>query len=60
MKINKGMYRLVQEGLLANKLLAKILVKHGFNQTSHTLGLWRHYKITIKFTLVVDDFGIKY
>ena len=38
-KINKGMYGLVQEGLLVNKLLTKILAKHGFNQTSHTLGL---------------------
>ena len=58
-KINKGMYGLAQEGLLANELLAKRLAKHVFNQTPHTPGLWRHHTKPIQFALVVDDFGIK-
>ena len=36
------------------------MAKHGFNQTPHTLGLWRHHTKPIQFTLVVDNFGIKY
>ena len=59
-KINKGLYVLAQLGLLANELLAKRLEKHGFNQTPHTLGLWRHHTNHIQLALLVDDFGIKY
>ena len=51
---------MAQEGLLANELLAKGLAKHGFNQTPHTPGLWRRHTKPIQFSLVVDDFCIKY
>ena len=54
------MYGLAQAGLLANELLAKRMAKHGFNQTPHTPGLWKHQSKPIQFMLVVDDFGIKY
>ena len=54
------MYGLAQEGLLANELLAKRLAKHRFKKNPHTPGLWRHHENPIQFTLVVDDFGIKY
>ena len=57
-KINMGVYGLAQAGLLANGLLAKRLVKHGFNQTPHTPGLWRHHIKPIQFALAVNDFGI--
>ena len=59
-QIDKVMYGLAQAGLLANEIFAKSLAKHGFNQTPHTLGLWRHHAKPIQFTLVVEDFGIKY
>ena len=59
-KINKGMYGLEQAGLIENELLANVLAKHGFNQTSHTTGLWRHQTKPIQFALVLDDFGIRY
>ena len=58
-KTNKGMYGLAQAGLIANELLAKMLAKHGFNQTAHTPGLWRHHTKPIQLAIVVDDFGIK-
>ena len=35
-QINKGMYGLAQAGLLANELLSKRLVKHGFTQKKHS------------------------
>ena len=59
-KINKGVYGLAQAGLLENEILEKRLVKHGFNQTPHTPGLWRHHINPNQFVLVVDGFGIKY
>ena len=60
MEIRKGMYGLPQAGILANKLLKERLAKHGYYEVPHTLGLWTHITRPIVFTLVVDDFGIKY
>jgi len=60
MEIRKGMYGLPQAGIIANKLLAKRLAKHGYFQTTHTPGLWTHAHRPITFCLVVDDFGVKY
>merc|ERR1712155_271516 len=51
---------LPQAGILANKLLKKRLAKQGYFEMPHTPGLWRHCSRPITFTLVVDDFGIKY
>ena len=56
----KGMYGLPQSGLLANKLLEKRLNKHGYFQSKFVPGLWTHKWRPITFTLVVDDFGVKY
>jgi hypothetical protein len=60
MEIVKGMYRIPQEGFLANKLLRKRLAPHGYYELPHTPGLWKHVSRPIQLTLVVDDFGIKY
>jgi hypothetical protein len=51
---------LPQAGILANKLLRKRLKPHGYYECVNTLGLWRHATRPITFTLVVDDFGVKY
>ena len=60
MEFNKGMYGLPQAGILANKLLKKLLAKFGYFEMPHTPGLWKHLSHPVSFTLVVDDFGIKY
>ena len=57
---NKGMYGLPQSGLLANELLEKRLNKQGYRQSKLVPGLWKHDTRQIQFTLVVDDFGVKY
>ncbi len=57
---NKGMYGLPQAGLLANELLEKRLNENGYFQSKLVPGLWRHKWRPIQFTLVVDDFGVKY
>ncbi len=59
-EIQRGMYRLPQAGILANKLLKERLEKHGYREVAHTPGLFKHDTRPICFTLVVDDFGIKY
>ena len=57
---NKGMYGLPQSGLLANELLEKRLNAAGYKQSKLVPGLWKHEWRPIQFTLVVDDFGVKY
>ncbi len=54
------MYGLPQLGLIANELLEERLNKHGYRQSKLVPGLWKHDKRPIQFTLVVDDFGVKY
>ena len=59
-QINKGMYGLPQAGKLAHDQLIDHLLPHGYYPCRHTPGLWRHHWRPIIFSLVVDDFGIKY
>jgi hypothetical protein len=59
-EIQKGMYRLPQAGILANELLQRNLAKDGYRPTQHTHGLWKHDTHPISFSLLVDDFGVKY
>jgi hypothetical protein len=54
------MYGLPQVGILANELLQCNLAKDGYRPTTHTHGLWTHDTRPISFSLVVDDFGVKY
>ena len=60
MEIRKAIYGLPQEGVLANKLLKKRLAPSGYYEIPHTPELWKHVFRPIAFTLVVDDFGVKY
>ena len=55
-----GMYGLPHAGLIAQELLEKRLNKHGYYQSKLVPGLWLHKWHPIQFTLVVDDFGVKY
>jgi hypothetical protein len=59
-EIRKGMYGLKQAGLLANQLLQTRLAPFEYYPTRHTLGLWLHKTRLISFTLVVDNFAVKY
>ena len=57
---NRGMYSLPQSGLLANELLEKRLNKRGYYQSKVVPGVWKHERHPVQFTLIVDDFGVKY
>ena len=59
-KIRKAVYGLPQAGILANKKLRIKLEPHGYFEHKNTTGLWYHKTQPILFTLVVDDFGVKY
>ncbi len=45
---------------LANKLLQKHLLPQGYFECQNTPGLWKHATSPISFTLIVDNFGVKY
>jgi hypothetical protein len=51
---------LPQAGIIAQNLLAKRLHKAGYQQSKITPGYWHHNWRPISFTLVVDNFGVKY
>ncbi len=59
-KIQKGMYDLPQAGIIAQELLQERLAKVGYHQSKIIPGLWTHKMRNICFTLVVNDFTIKY
>ena len=56
----KGMYGLPQSGLLVNVKLTTHFGKCGYSPTKYTPGLWTHESNPIAFTLMVDDFFVKY
>ena len=57
---DKSMYGLPQAGIITNKLLEKRLKDHGYRQSKLVPGLWMHNTRPVQFTLVVDNFGVKY
>jgi hypothetical protein len=59
-EIRKCMYGLKQEGILANQLFQTGLSPFGYYRARHTPGIWLHKTRYISFTLVVDDFAVKY
>ena len=59
-KVRRGIYDLPQAGIIAQDLLTKQLRQAGYRQSKVTPGCWRHEWRPISFSLVVDDFGVKY
>ena len=58
-QVNKDMYGLPQAGLLAQQRPITHLASEGYHQTDTTC-LFRHVTNGAVFSLVVDDFGVKY
>jgi hypothetical protein len=59
-EILKGMYGLKQAGLLAKQLLQTCLAPFRYYPARHTPGIWLHKRQPVSFTLVLDDFTVKY
>ena len=56
----RAVWGLPQVGILANKCLQQKLAPFGYFESTNTPGLWYHKTRPITFTLVVDNFGVKY
>jgi hypothetical protein len=59
-EITKEMYGLTQAGIIAQVLLEDRLGEYGYSQSKIIPGLWTHTTRPILFSLVVDDFAVKY
>ena len=59
-RVEKGMYGLLQAGIIAHMALKENLRPFGYEPVPITLGLWRQKNNGITFILVVENFGIKY
>ncbi len=59
LKMRRTVWGLPHVGILANKLLWKCLLPHGYFECPNPPSLWKHTTHPIAFTLVVDDFGVK-
>ena len=54
------MYGIQQVGRIAHYALVKHLEPYGYHPLRKTPGPWSHGITPINFTLIVDDFGVKY
>ena len=59
-RIIKSMFGLPQTGKLVHDQFKAHLAKYGYTLCTLTPGLWKHKIRPISFTLVVDNFGVKY
>ena len=59
-KICKSIYSLKQVYFIYFDPLVKLLKPHGCYPLNYNPGIWYHEMLPTKFTLCVDDFGIKY
>jgi hypothetical protein len=60
LEIRKVMYGWKQAGILANKMLPKRLKSFGYQPERYTPGIWLHTTKPTAFSLVVNDFSVKY
>ena len=60
LEIRKIIYGLPQAGMLKNKYLKEKLAPHGYYEVPHTPSLWKKISRPIQFSLVVNNFGVKY
>jgi hypothetical protein len=60
LEMRQAVWGLPQVGILANKCLRQKLAPFGYFESTNTPGLWYHKTHPIMFTMVVDDFGVKY
>ena len=59
-EIRKGMYGLPQAGKIANDRLVKHITKEGYSPCTHIPGFFCHRTRPIAFTLLFDDFLVRY
>jgi hypothetical protein len=60
LEMQQVVWGLPQAGILANKCLRHKLAPFGYFESTNTPGLRYHESCPITFTLVVDNFDVKY
>ncbi len=60
LEMQQTVWGLPQAGIPANKILRQRLLPHGYYECNNTPGLWKHTTRPFSFTLLVDNFGVKY
>jgi hypothetical protein len=58
--LRRAVLGLPQAGILTNERLQQKLALFGYKEHVNTPGLWYHEMCLILFTLVVNDFDVKY
>ena len=59
-RVRKGMYGLPHAGRIAAIKVTALLAKAGYHECRHNKMVFRHETRNVTFTLVVDDFLVKY
>ena len=59
-KIRKGIYKLPHAGLIVQQRLNKYFYQYEYTSAESALGIYTHHARKTTFTLIVDDFGLKY
>ncbi len=59
LEMRRAVWGIPQAGILANKLLWKRQLPHGYYECANIPSLWKHKMQSIPFTLVLDNFGVK-
>ena len=59
-KIERGMYVLLQEAILLYDHLRTCLALHRCALVVGTVGLWKHETRSTHLCVYIDDFGVKY
>ena len=59
-KVRGGMHGLKQAGKIAHEDLKIHLAPHGHKPVRFTPGSWTHAPSKLTFTLIVDDFSVKF
>ena len=60
LEIRRSIYGSPQADMLSNKYLKDKLPPHIYYEAPCTHNLWKHIYRTLQFSLVVDNFGVKY
>jgi hypothetical protein len=56
----EGNVQLTTGRILVQQLLKECQKEHGYHQSTMTPGLWQHDTHPISFSLVIENFGVKY
>ncbi len=59
-EMRRAVWSLPQAGILANKCLHRKLAPFGYYESTNTPGLWHQKSKPITFTLVINNFGVKF